>query len=126
MFAKFLVGKLGFCFRSIPQTSLEEFQRPRISRLPQPEHCLLPYFRVLVLFRNLNQLGHSFLLWHLAQCEHSFLLHFPVRITCDCSRDRILCLRGCLLLQPEKRLSTNVTASVLTRHPAPLSWCSRV
>src|SRR5258705_516190 len=38
MFAKLLVGKLGFCFRSIRQNSLEKFQRLRISRLSQPEH----------------------------------------------------------------------------------------
>src|SRR5258708_3194151 len=112
-------------FRPIPPTSLNKFPRPRISRLPQPEHRLLPYFRVLVLFRNLNQLGHSFLLWHLAQREHSFLLHFRVRIICDCSRDRTLCLRACLLRQPEKRLSANVSASVLTGHPDHLLCRSR-
>ena len=36
------------------QHLLKKLQRPRIIRLPQPEHRLLPHFRIAIRFRHLD------------------------------------------------------------------------
>src|SRR5712692_7906250 len=107
---------LHVCGGLLREDFFEKGQRPRIIRLPEPEHGLLPHFAIAIALRDFDQLGHAFVLRQLAQRKYGLLLHVRVRIVFNCAGNRADRFLSGFVRQPEERLPAHVAAFVLVRH----------
>src|SRR5437879_5406158 len=98
------------------QHSFKKLQRPRIVRLPEPEHGLLSHCRIPIVLRDFDEFWHAFLFRQLAERKDRFFLHFRVRVVVDSPSDRAHGFLPRLLREPEKRLSAHVRTGVVVCH----------
>src|SRR5258705_7711620 len=101
-------SKTSYASASLRQHFFEKLQRPRIVRLPQPEHRLLPHRRITIRLRYFNQLRDALVSWQLTQRKDRLFLHFGVGIVVNRSCDGAHGFLSRFLRQPEERLPAHV------------------